>query len=298
MVICTCDRPGFLGILLTELTVQAPHHPIVVVDNGAADSRAVVQGFDGRLNLFYDRLEAPGVVAARNRAFALALDHRPEFLVFIDDDEVPGPDWLANLMATTEASGADIVTGPVLPEFLSLPPSWVLEGRFFDRLPGIASGNLALRRTCLPPDPRDWFHPALNFLGAEDEEFLRRLMANGARYAAAETAVVREFVPKDRLRRRYIWGLGLRDGLQIAQLEAIRGGSRFGRAGRLAWLAAGKAIYGCNHLFWALRTPWRAILGLRDFAAMAGIVFGALGIRLQFYGRARLAKAGNPGIEL
>ncbi len=284
ILICTCDRPLFLAKLLAALADQAQDCPIIIVDNGAVPAQGAVAPFQAGLRILYDRFPQPGLVAARNRSIALALDQRPEFLAFIDDDEVPEPGWLAALIGCLERTGADIATGPVLAEFLSPPPAWVIDGEFFIRRPGTATGNLALRRSCLPDDPGDWFNPVFNFLGAEDEEFLKRLMANGARYAAAEDAVVREFVPAARLRRRYIWRLGLRDGLQIAQLDALRHRSRPARAARAVLGCAAKAGYGCNHLFWSLRTPWRLHLGIRDFATVAGILMGTAGLRPRFYG--------------
>lgn len=290
ILICTCDRPNYLRSLLEELTKQAPDYPVIIVDNGAVPSRLVTNEFEHSLQIVYDRLQEAGVVAARNQAIKLALQQAPKFLVFVDDDEVPEPDWLGHLVGSIEATGADFSTGPVHANFLAPPSPWVVKGQFFVRGPDIATGNLVLRRSCLPEDPNQWFNPKLNFLGAEDEEFLKRLMANGARYAPAEKAIVREFVPPSRLRRGYVVGLGFRDGLQIVQLDALRGGSRPGRAARMAWAFSAKLGYGGNHLIWAIRTPWRAVLAVRDFSAAAGILLGSLGLRARFYGRKSQAK--------
>jgi succinoglycan biosynthesis protein ExoM len=287
ILICTCDRPAFLEQLLEEITGQADEYPVVVVDNGLRSSEAVVIRFGARLKLTYDRLVAKGLVVARNRAIGLALGHKPEFLVFIDDDEVPLPGWLSSLIRCLEATGADIVTGPVVPEFLAPPPPWVIRGNFFFREPGIATGNLALRTSCLPISPDHWFNPAFNFLGAEDEEFLKRLITNGAVYAATDAAVVKEFVPADRVRRRFIWRSGFRDGIQEAQLTRVRIRSRARRFGRALTGWGTKMGYGCNHLFWSVTTPWRANVAMRDFAAASGILLGTLGVRFRFYGQHR-----------
>ena len=295
ILICTCDRPSYLRALLAELTRQAPDYPVVIVDNGAVPSRLVANEFEGGLRVVYDRLQEAGVVTARNRAIHLALQQAPEFLVFVDDDEVPEPGWLGHLVGSIEATGADFATGPVHANFLAPPPLWVVKGQFFVRGPDIATGNLVLRRSCLPKDPNQWFNPKLNFLGAEDEEFLKRLMAQGARYAPSEKAIVREFVPASRLRRSYVFGLGFRDGLQMVQLDALRGGSRPSRAARMAWAFAAKLGYGGNHLIWATRTPWRAVLGVRDLSAAAGILLGSLGFRARFYGRNSHAKTMDAG---
>jgi succinoglycan biosynthesis protein ExoM len=284
ILICTCDRPAFLEQLLEQLTGQVEGYPVVVVDNGLRPSETVVSSFKAPLNTTYDRLAAKGLVVARNRAISLALAHRPEILVFIDDDEVPLPGWLSALVGCLETTGADIVTGPVVPEFLTPPPSWAVRGKFFFREPGLGAGNLAIRRTCLPDSPDQWFRPAFNFLGAEDEEFLKRLLAGGATYAAADAAVVKEFVPADRMRRRFIWRTGLRDGVQSAALMQLQTRSRTRRAGRLLLGCGAKIGYALNHLFWSVTTPWRVHFAIRDFAAAAGILLGGLGVRFTFYG--------------
>jgi succinoglycan biosynthesis protein ExoM len=291
ILICTFDRPAFLEQLLAELAAQAKDYPVVVVDNGSRSSEPVVSRFGALLKLTYDRLAAGGLVAARNRSISLALAHKPDFLVFIDDDEVPQPGWLAALTDRLEATGADIVTGPVVPEFLAPPPSWAVRGGFFFREAGIAAGNLALRRSCLPVSPDEWFKAAFNFLGAEDEEFLKRLIAGGATYAVADAAVVREFVPVGRMRRRYIWRSGLRDGVQSVRLARVQITSPAGRAGRMISVFAAKIGYGLNHLFWSARTPWRVHYAIRDFATAAGIVLGSLGVEFTFYGRPGSASA-------
>ena len=66
----------------------------------------------------------------------------------VDDDEVPRPGWLDRLFATRERSGADVVTGAVVPVFSTEPAACpghdrdptiefehgVLSGRRWERL--------------------------------------------------------------------------------------------------------------------------------------------------------------------
>ena len=44
-------------------------------------------------------------------------DYDPDFIVCIDDDEFPTPDWLNQLLLTITEIKADIVLGPVIPVF-------------------------------------------------------------------------------------------------------------------------------------------------------------------------------------
>ena len=56
---------------------------------------------------------------AINAAFETALQMFPAATSFlmIDDDEIASPDWLEQMVGTADATGADIVGGPVFPEF-------------------------------------------------------------------------------------------------------------------------------------------------------------------------------------
>ena len=65
--------------------------------------------------------------------YGTGLEAGADAIVFIDDDEWPDVDWLAELIATQRATGADVVTGPVMPVFDDPAPTWVLAGGFFDR---------------------------------------------------------------------------------------------------------------------------------------------------------------------
>ena len=60
----------------------------------------------------------PGSPVRRNAGFANA---RGRFLALIDDDEQASPDWLAHLTRAQRTCDADVVFGPVYPEFDPLP---------------------------------------------------------------------------------------------------------------------------------------------------------------------------------
>ena len=60
-----------------------------------------------------------GNVHAINAAFETAREtfHRAVNLLMIDDDEIASPGWLEAMLNAAESSGADIVGGPVWPDF-------------------------------------------------------------------------------------------------------------------------------------------------------------------------------------
>jgi succinoglycan biosynthesis protein ExoM len=287
ILICTFNRPELLRKLLQALKPQARLHEstVVIVDNGTAPSEAIVAAFQKEMNIVYQRLAEPGLVSARNAALRLALTHGPEFLAFIDDDEVPEAGWLSALIERLEESGADFATGPVIPDYAAPPPRWAVEGEFFHKSgETLCTSNLIMRAACLPTDESQWFRPEFNFSGGEDKEFLARMAAGGAVHTVAKAAIVREAVPASRMKSSYIWRRGLRDGVVIAEIISLGSTSRAGFVARVICRAAQKLGYALNHLFWTVKSPWRFNNAISDLAAVAGIVLRSVGLRIVFYG--------------
>jgi glycosyltransferase involved in cell wall biosynthesis len=222
--ICTYKRPELLRRALAAVAEQDTRgsftYSIVVVDNDARQSAAEVVKAFGRgstTQTTYDVETVPNIARARNRAVAHAAG---EYVAFMDDDEVPAPDWLGNLMAARAAYHADGVLGPVRPAFDRPPPTWVVRGGFCER-PEYATGrwldwrqtrtgNVLVRRHVLA-EFRPPFRPDFGN-GGEDQDFFRRAMARGYRFVWCNEAVVHEVVPPERWRRRYMWRRALLRG--------------------------------------------------------------------------------------
>jgi succinoglycan biosynthesis protein ExoM len=175
ILICTFDRPSSLRRLLSAPVVQAQLHgcTTIVVDNGSNSSEEIVSAFKASMNIVYERIAERGLVSARNRAMSLTLAFHPEFMAFIDDDEVPEADWLSNLIRRVEQTGADFACGPVVPEYEISPPRWVVEGEFFQNSGDtVCISNLLLRASCIPANESQWFQHEFNFSGGEDNELV------------------------------------------------------------------------------------------------------------------------------
>lgn len=235
--VCTCRRPRHLARLLDALAAQRLSGPfslgLVVVDNDPAASAApVVQAFSARtaLPLRHAHEPLPNIARARNRACALA---EGELVAMIDDDELPGTDWLAQLLRTLQASGADGVLGPVRPRYETPPPAWVVRGRFCERARHatgtrllrpreLRTGNLLIRRASLLAEAGP-FDEALGRSGGEDTDFFRRRLARGDTYVWCDEAPVWEAVPPERLTRGYFlrraWVRGVVNAARVRLLS-------------------------------------------------------------------------------
>lgn len=212
--ICTYKRPHLLERLLDELAVQRQGEftcSVVVVDNDRAESaRDVVAGFRSRttLQVKYCVERERNIALARNKALSEA---EGDFVAFIDDDEVPAPDWLAAMLTAWKAYRADGILGPVRPLYAGRPPAWLTRSRLCNRPEhetGLLldwrqtrTGNVLLRRDILAGEEAPFRREFGN--GGEDSDFFRRMIGRGFRFVWCNEAVVHEVVPAERQTRRY-----------------------------------------------------------------------------------------------
>jgi len=243
--VCTYRRPVQLATLI-ELVAAQQGPPgvseMIVVDNDAAASaRGVVEAACPPFPLRYDVTPVKNISLARNRSLALA---RSDWIGFLDDDELPQPDWLARLHATAVRFGADGVMGPVLPVMPDTAPEWIRRGDFFSR-PRHATGTpvpVNELRTGNALIAASWlrrfdgpFDPAYGLTGGGDNKLLTRLANAGARFVWCDEASVTEAVAPERLclgwllRRSYRGGQGWARHAQARGFgsRGTLGGSRF-----------------------------------------------------------------------
>jgi succinoglycan biosynthesis protein ExoM len=245
-----------------------------------------VEGFADRLPIRYQRISEPGVVVARNACLTLALASQPDYLAFIDDDELPQKGWLANLVSTLVTSNADFATGPVLPVFATEPPSWLAD---YFRKSGhdFCTSNLIVRSSAIPCDPQQWFNMIFNRSGGEDAEFLSRLASSGARHSVAVSAWVHEAIPSERLSLGYLWKRSLRDGVVRDCINRTQSKNTLEYAHLSARLILLKTAYGINHLAWSIGAMPRLYRAADDLAVAVGALASMFGYTIKLYGKER-----------
>ena len=227
--IITYNRPDGLRRLLEGLDrlrfekVPAPALEVVLVDNdpagSACASEAVVSKHSYGLRCYVEPRR--GIPYARNRSLA-GVEDGVDFVVFVDDDEVPEPNWLDELLSVQESYGADVVAGPVVRHFDGPLPAWVVAGRFFEKrryptghpMKFVDTAN-ALVRAGLLREMDEHFDERMALSGGEDTHLFLRMYRAGHRMVWADGAVVHELVPSSRanagwlLRRAYRLGNSL-----------------------------------------------------------------------------------------
>lgn len=220
VAVLTFRRTRLLAKLLPQLSGQLDaldeelpgvRSRLLVVDNDPARSAEPIASAAADRRLSYVCETTPGISAARNRALDEGVDD--DILVFIDDDELPHDGWLVALVRTFLDSGAGLVAGGVVSEFLSPPDPFVVAGGFYDRAHNIgrptgspitraATNNLlldlrAVRRLGVR------FDADFGRSGGEDGVFTGALTRAGVRGVWCAEAVVTDLVPADRATKDY-----------------------------------------------------------------------------------------------
>jgi succinoglycan biosynthesis protein ExoM len=298
VAIPTYRRPELLERLLGGIArLAVPTDCVVevlVMDNDPAQStRAAVADRRKRFPfaLSYAHVQEPGLSSVRN--FALGRARGFDFLAMIDDDEIPQPQWLVELLRVQEATRADGVIGPV-PRLVPRDTSrWLRDGKFFD-LPLYAdgsfmkdgySGNCLLRVSSIERLGIG-FDPALNFAGGEDLMFFREWLGRGGKLAYAAHAVAEESVAANRLNALYILQLNFRRGNTLSLCDRRLDGRARTLAARVLKACARIARGGATLLPRALlRGRTGAVTALCDVAHGLGGLAGLFGHTYQAYDR-------------
>ena len=237
----TFRRPQGLARLLESLNGlqfrdAAPDVRILVIDNnpdGSAMAQVEAHRRDSRWPVDYWHETGRGVAAVRNAA--LARTAGCDMIAFIDDDELAEPSWLDELLAVQRRTGADVVTGTVLPLFMGPVPRWIEEGGFFDRprhedgarISDARTSNVLIRRAVFEETGLD-FDPRLSLIGGEDTILFQQLVLRGRTIVWADHAVVHDCVPPSRTTLRWLLKRWFRTGNVEARIFRLRHPSFYG----------------------------------------------------------------------
>jgi glycosyltransferase involved in cell wall biosynthesis len=224
----TYKRPEGLRRLLLALARQESipdgDVTIIVIDNeGSPATKTLCDSVATKLTfkVIYCTEPRRGLSHVRNRAVAAAR-LCAEFLVFIDDDEVPSPGWLNSLRGCQSKYFADVVAGPVVPYFTSSVPRWIQDGRYFHKgghetgavLKEASTSNVLIRMEVF--DRIGSFDDRFALTGGEDSDFFIRAHAFGVRMIWANEAEVEEWIPSSRATMKWLLMRSFRVGSTAA----------------------------------------------------------------------------------
>ena len=211
IIVLNRNQAGYTRDCLASLQqIDYPHHRIVVVDNGSTDVslRSVAQEFPS-VNFLWLK-ENLGVAGGRNAGLRQALQWRPEYVLFLDNDTVVATDFLTRLVAQIKT---DPRIGAVQPKiYFANSPRRICSvgGKLYPRIsyyrhPG--SGEIDLGQFCQPTEidlvsgcaslaPARVFHEVglldetYSPYGPEDVDWSLRVRSAGYRLRVEPSAVV------------------------------------------------------------------------------------------------------------
>jgi glycosyltransferase involved in cell wall biosynthesis len=202
-------------------------YSLLVVDNDRDMSgQSVVEDCrqESGVRIAYHVEPERNIALARNKAVTNACG---EFIAFIDDDEYPDEDWLSELHKTACEVSADAVLGPVISDFATAPPGWVVNCGLLERPThrtgtimawcDTRTGNVLIRRSVFAHN-RNLFRA--EFRHSEDLDLFKRLTEQGYMIVWCNEARVFEVQGTQRFKVGYFIKRALLRGNVSLRLQA------------------------------------------------------------------------------
>ena len=291
-------RPDDLQRTLQSLAGQRSDRrfAVVMVENDASARGSVPVANEllqsGKLNGLCVVEPRQGNCQAINAAFETAQAIFPNATTFlmIDDDEIAAPDWLERMVQAAEATGADIVGGPVFQHFhdeakrgLQQHPAFRPAYETSGHVPIIyGCGNCLIRRGVFEKLGSPAFDLRFNFLGGGDVDFFTRCRRIGLEFYWVAEAVIVETVPDTRTRPSWIALRGLRIGAINYRVQRKVADTRWSRLRLTAKVLALLPLSVLRALR-LLLTGWTPLIALHPMIVAAGGLLAAIGIEPQPY---------------
>ncbi len=192
---------------------------IIIIDNDIDKTAEMVanelkEQYSGIYKILYFCHPDKGISNVRNELIKRALLLKPDFLIFIDDDEYANSEWLNELTRTIITNNGDFAMGPVIPVFDGKAKKYIYP--WFERpnylnnteINYIATNNLIINVSTLRKH-NIWFDTRFNIIGSGDSYFGVQFRKKGAKIYWASKAIVYETIPENRsnikwlIKRRY-----------------------------------------------------------------------------------------------
>jgi glycosyltransferase involved in cell wall biosynthesis len=231
VIVCTYNRLEMLRLGLASAASQTTEakfrYEILVVDDASTDGTAgFIREFEATAEVPVRYIPAPGKGVAQARKIGVN-KAAGDWIAFFDDDEVPEPNWLLELLRLAAAQEVDCVGGRILIHFYQVAP---IPLPLITRavLGAYDSGDepLACSRKTYPGSGNALIHRRIfeavgNFdesliRGGEDLDFFRRVRQAGFQAWYAPEAVLYHLTPASRLQEDYLFTTSLRNGENFA----------------------------------------------------------------------------------
>jgi glycosyltransferase involved in cell wall biosynthesis len=271
----------------------------IVIDNEAEPNNKLIAEAAG---VHYAHEPRRGIAQARNCAIEEALQLKPDFIAYIDDDQTPRRNWLTALLAVQAEHGADAVQPRLIAVFPEDVPFWALrpgreprepqfKGHEWANRKSAATGGTMFSARLVHADGLNLrFNANLALAGGEDVDFFGRAYQRGAKIIWSARPVLTEEAHSSRMTYRRYASRGLAMGGHIFVADRDKRG--FCRAlfkhgkGVLVRSFRGVGQLAIAPLFapFSLRRfKFTALEGGRNLCVAAGIVGGFFSLQYEYY---------------
>jgi succinoglycan biosynthesis protein ExoM len=230
--LCTYKRPSVVKTIESILKQTLPAGKkleIIVVDNDSDKTgEELINSFFSENSLVHCySYPVQNIAGARNLSVEKA---RGEWVIFIDDDEQAGNNWLTELFGMQIDSSADVVAGSVVGVIPNGAPDWLFKSDLYNKVLGkkgavikhCFTSNTLVRRSILE-DLKFMFDERYGLTGGSDTELFSRLREAGCVMVSNPDAIVYEDVEPDRIELKYLIRRSLRSGETYERIF-IKGG--------------------------------------------------------------------------
>lgn len=284
-------------MLRSQVSMQYPYHckiTIVIVDNNTQEdyiekNRQRYQPLI-KCPIIHIQEQRKGISYARNKAIEYAISHHADFLIFLDDDEIPHQQWLIHLYQKQQATSADIISGPVITLFRKQSSAWIKKSHWYQqqnnkqltkqKADQADSANLMISCAFIKKHKLR-FDPDFNVIGGEDSHFYYLVKQHLAKLSWASEAIV--YAPLSSKRATFRWHClrAFRTGSSgIAIIKKIQNK-------KLLLLTLIKSIahfaLGSGMLVISLLDFRYRLTGIWHLSYSLGVWFGIIGVRYQEY---------------
>lgn len=234
VALCTHNHADRLELTLPDLAqLRSPQVPweLLIIDNGCTDGTIDLLArhvWPADWTVRVVREEKLGLSNARNCAIQEAVG---DYIIFIDDDETPDPDWLCAYARLIEEKTPDAFGSRIRVLFEDTRPTWLQDDLLgflgamnrFDSITPLTErgtsfngGNFGFRKSVI--DRVGGFDAMLgrkgtDNTGGEEVDFYRRLLAAGFHVWWTPEAVIHHRIQASKLSRQYFLDLHFRQGI-------------------------------------------------------------------------------------
>ena len=294
--VCTFKRPHMLAECLASLArMQVPSRDslfVVVADNNRQPvEQGLVDRFgDGDRAFIHVHERRQGIAFARNAILTKAREIGAEWVAMVDDDQQVPEGWLQEMMGAQRATGADVVRSSIDWVYPEPAPRWAFPktrntGWRYGLRHAATNGVLFRARIQDASGKLLWFDDHWALTGSEDRDFFRRASHAGASIVQTPDAVIREFLPAEKLSFSYQvhrdYCIGATEACQDARFYGLLLGMLKKSVRATSWLAGGigRLALSAPMLPVSVRRSRKLCLdGSKRLAKAAGTIAGLSGL--------------------